>query len=135
VNSLRTAAAAIAAIASSLTPTPQKAPHRRITLFMSRISLMWLRRFHRGASDSPGATRRTLAGLVMKVFRSHSPELLVHPAIDPLRLGRRFGNSSAIAEPSARNPGLAELSIDLESYDDLRAQLEIALLSGTGGTE
>ena len=34
-----------------------------------------------------------------------------------------------------RNPGIADLLIDLEADDDLRAKLEIELLSGASGGE
>ena len=34
-----------------------------------------------------------------------------------------------VGELSARNPGMADLLIDLEANDDLRAKLEIELLS------
>ena len=35
-----------------------------------------------------------------------------------------------IAELTTRNPGIAELLMDLEADDDVRAKLEIELLSG-----
>ena len=35
-----------------------------------------------------------------------------------------------IAELTVRNPGIAELLMDLEADDDLRAKLEIELLGG-----
>ena len=37
-----------------------------------------------------------------------------------------------IAELTERNPGIAELLINLEADDDLRAKLEIKLLGGPG---
>ena len=40
-----------------------------------------------------------------------------------------------IAELTARNPGIADLLMDLEADDDLRARLEIELLSGAGRSE
>ena len=40
-----------------------------------------------------------------------------------------------IAELTARNPGIADLLMDLEADDDLRTKLEIALLCGAGGGE
>ena len=45
--------------------------------------------------------------------------LVVHLTPDRARL---------IAELTARNPGIAELLMDLESDDDVRAKLEIELL-------
>ena len=38
-----------------------------------------------------------------------------------------------VAEMTARNPGIADLLMDLEADDDLRARLEIELLSGASG--
>ena len=38
-------------------------------------------------------------------------------------------------ELTARNPGIADLLMDLESDDDLRATLEMELLSGAGRSE
>ena len=40
-----------------------------------------------------------------------------------------------IAELIERNPGIADLLMDLEADDDLRAKLEIELLGGAGGVE
>ena len=40
-----------------------------------------------------------------------------------------------IAELIERNPGIADLLMDLETDDDLRAKLEIELLSGASGGE
>ena len=40
-----------------------------------------------------------------------------------------------IAELTARNPGIADLLMDLESDDNLRAKLEMELLSGAGDSE
>jgi hypothetical protein len=40
-----------------------------------------------------------------------------------------------IAELTARNPGIADLLMDLEAEDDLRAKLETELLSGAGDDE
>ena len=40
-----------------------------------------------------------------------------------------------IAELIARNPGIADLLMDLEADDDMRAKLEIELLSGAGDDE
>ena len=40
-----------------------------------------------------------------------------------------------IAELTARNPGIADLLMDLEADDDQRATLEIELLSGASGGE
>ena len=40
-----------------------------------------------------------------------------------------------IAELTARNPGIADLLMDLEADDDLRAKLEIELLSGASDDE
>ena len=40
-----------------------------------------------------------------------------------------------IAELIERNPGIADLLMDLEAEDDLRAKLEIELFSGAGGGE
>ena len=40
-----------------------------------------------------------------------------------------------IAELTARNPGITDLLMDLEADDDMRAKLEIELLSGAGDDE
>ena len=40
-----------------------------------------------------------------------------------------------IAELIERNPGIADLLMDLEADDDLRARLEIELLSGAGARD
>ena len=40
-----------------------------------------------------------------------------------------------IADLTARNPGIADLLMDLEADDDLRARLEIELLSGAGARD
>ena len=40
-----------------------------------------------------------------------------------------------IAELTVRNPGMADLLMDLEADDDLRARMELELLSGAGPSE
>jgi hypothetical protein len=40
-----------------------------------------------------------------------------------------------VAELTTWNPGIAELLMDLEADDDLRAKLEIELLDGASGGE
>jgi hypothetical protein len=57
--------------------------------------------------------------------------------IQPLRDGLvtyRFATSAdrarIIGELATRSPGMADLLVEIEADDDLRAQLEIALLAG-----
>ena len=59
--------------------------------------------------------------------RDHHAHALASLGVPVLHVADR---AQLIAELTARNPGIADLLMDLEADDELRAKLEIELLGG-----